>query len=460
VKSFFPTIIFLVILVMESLISPFLALSSESSFLLPGPDAAQREILSSSSTTSVNEITRKDAAKIIVASASGILDCFQMKLDIPTWTITLASNNEITSSNVLEEQTLLYAEKNYHGVTVTRRNLKDGATENIFDYDEAYPATYSDCGLNVSISPDNRTLSFVDQEGLKLYDCISNKVRNMLIGTYIPSENDCDGIRWFNERLGSDVFRISNPLWSFDGKYICFSEGYYEGGGLGVIEANNLDCDRVDLDGVSPKWSPKENALLETCNSVAYGRDWGLIYCPEKKFSHGTNIGNKYESSMASQAPYIDLHGFVDANFSHDGEMIAFLFKLYVYNIDCLDHTNPTFLGYIMKSTGDYTYIGRSCSIETPFFSKDDQHLYFVAKVEGHRCLFRYNIVTRTIYPLAVLPDDYDAWKHIAWTKSGYLCLFGISKDTSRLIIVDINTHVLIYASPVLTSFLTILSIR
>lgn len=369
-------------------------------------------------------------------------------IDSGAWTILILKDEMLTKS-ALAEDNLIYATKSGYISTVYKKNLQSGNEDKIFEFIENWKASNSGnhwegSPPNMALSPDKKQIAFTDREGLKSYDLQSKNTKVFIYKVARPTgdiENKPPPPQWSESSLNGKnfIYNLANPQWSSDGKYITFSETQYEGMSMGAIEAEsgNYISTLCGGWGCSIAWSP-------------LGHTYAMAYSVSKEISISSSGNIAEKTDISGKLGITDSHWeFDDVNFSSDGQKIVFIVdmssKVGIVAVANIDGTGFTVLdseGYAM-----------------PFFSLDVNSIFVIQERGDRRVLVEINIATKKAVDYAVLPSGLDVWKHIAWTKDGYLVLQGsssvyknglnVGKDKTRLLILDLQNKSVVYASPV-----------
>jgi len=164
-----------------------------------------------------------------------------MPIDTDAWDLH-PTYTEVKAASILEENSVIYALKNEHRVTVIQRNMQNASEAKLMEYDELDRADKSGNlwrGLppSVSLSPDKKILAYVDTEGLKVYNLESKNT-----STYIRKvdQGKCDDCapKWAVSPM-ERTYALSQLHWSNDGKFISFLKAHYEGSGYGMIDTQS-----------------------------------------------------------------------------------------------------------------------------------------------------------------------------------------------------------------------------
>lgn len=367
----------------------------------------------------------------------------------PVLTIELGKN-EIKASTPLQDNHLIYAVKIKNKSTVFKRSLQKGTLTKIFEFNENEEADKSGnlwAGLppNLALSPDKNQLAFIDQEGLKIYDLSSGKSRNLILK--INHKNKQETPSWSVSAL-KETYDLARPLWSADGKYISFLESHEEDASFGLIEVESGNYLSTILSGgyQNLTWSPIGHSFVKPFSEA--NLDSGL-HVSSDNITKTIDISKKINKGNAF---------FFEANFSPDAQKLVF-----IYSDKAIGEKIPdSQVLAIANSDGQtFTILKENVTLQSPVFTPLGDEVFFLQKKEKI-VLKKYNLKTKEIKKVAVLPTDFNHWQTF-WTREGFLCLNGTSTssdlvlggDETLLLILDVPNSKLIYASPIFNQFVT-----
>lgn len=368
------------------------------------------------------------------------------KQEIETGWIISLSNQETTSDNSLAKNILLHATKEDYKVVVYQRDIRNGNQEIIFEYNEDKKAEKSGNlwkGLppNIDLSPDEKSLVFIDQEGLKTYNLQTGSTRTFInkIGKVDP-ETEAPP-RWSID--GLSAYTLARPKWSSDGQYISFLQSHYEGASFGVIDFLSGEYTSLDLHGGyrNLTWGPNGHSLIKPSAGAYEGI--GLLFT-SSNLEEIENLSEKFEKKEAS---------FFEANFSPSSKKIVFTYREDWQSEDVK-------IGVVNTDGSQFLSIDEG-NIQLPFFSNDGNSVLFIKKMDDEQYLFSYDFAKKEITIIATLPETFNRWNEAEWTQDGLLTVIGKSSssdlvvggDSTRLVILDIDNKKIIYASPVYNQF-------
>ncbi|MBT3690569.1 hypothetical protein HOG11_04410 [bacterium] len=342
------------------------------------------------------------------------------------WIINL-SDQESKSNVSLEKNNLLYATKKDFTVTVYKKSLQTDSQEIILEYNEFKKAESSGSWWtkskpSISLSPDNNSLAFIDQEGLKIYDLL-NKNTTTIISKI---DDNYPGMpSWSITDL--EAYHLFHPKWSSDSQYISFSQSLHEGSFIGVINIKNNEYTNLRLgNGLKTvTWSPIGNTLAKANDGGYSGVGLWII---SDNIKNSQNIAETFNLGGMS---------FYDVNFSSSGDKVIFTFKdnnNYHLSISDIDGSN-------------YKELDNGTSIKSPIFSRNDDSIYYIKQ----NYLYSFNLETSEISNIATIPESFT----LSWTDDDHLILDG-SRTTS---IINLENEEILYSRPVSENFFKFMEI-
>lgn len=369
-------------------------------------------------------------------------------IDPNAWVISI-SKGETVSTHALIENNLVYALKNEYKSTVYKRNLQNSSQTKILEFDEVEKAEKSGNlweGLppNMALSPNKNQITFIDNEGLKLFDIQSGNIKVFISQTSKPTNEEAPP-KWSVSGLGA--YSLARPLWSLDGKYISFLQSQYEGASFGAIDTESSAY--IPLKSVAGgygnlSWSPVDHVYVKASSGGYEGI--GLYVSSPNNIAEANNIA--VNLGKTEDTP------FLNADFSPNGQKIVFTFEE-PYGAQHLAVANSDGTSFILlDNTGGYS---------EPFFSSDGNSVFVIQKRGDKQVLIEVNLANKKAIDFAVLPSEFNSWRDATWTKDGYLVLVGVSSsssltvggDSTRLVILDLKNKKVVYASSAYDQFTT-----
>lgn len=355
--------------------------------------------------------------------------------------------DELVTDSTSPFQAIILAQKSGYHTVVVRRSMVEGYETILFEYNERIEGDFSAGNLwdalppNIALAPNKNQIAYIDEDGLKLFSLVT--VQHIPLITIIqPQPENSDGSPlWSVEALHGTYFLV-RPRWSADSRYISFSQAHYEGASYGMYDTVSGTYDWIrgkddeHIGHISLTWSPVGLSVLEP-SSEGY-RHPGLFVSTDNVWEV-KNLAKKFGKRDAQ---------FSAANFSPDGTKIAFTYRD-VYE----DKEN--ILAFVDSSGRNFSIVDDKGWKETPFFAPDGSHIYYVVTKEGRATLVAYEIESKSSSEVLRFPTEYDVWEEPQWIGS-YLVLQGnahgvdttLRDDVKRLIILDLENRIMVYASP------------
>ncbi len=364
-------------------------------------------------------------------------------------------DEEIKVTSKLAYHHLIYAVKSGYKTTVIKRDIRDGTESILFEFNEFVKAEHVGNywkGLppSVDLSTDKRNLAFIDNEGLKVYDLQRKSVETFL---QIVIEGDLyDDFRpavWSEEVMNKDGWVIiANPSWSSDGNYIVFEKGahtYYGFSSLVNINTGEISHIKGIVSSLDLVWSQKENTFISATQSYETSP---LFISSSQDISEAKDLSPKIGLPERT-----DFH---KANFSMDGDKIAFIFSK-------SDSPKTKNLAIANKDGLDYRLIAEDVLDIIPFFSCDDNSIYFFIEKDEVIILVNYDLLEQKSIEYIKMPFSLNCWRDPYWTEEGFLVLVGVSESSpgsyagekNRLFVLDMDNKYVIYATSLMEGFVT-----
>lgn len=365
------------------------------------------------------------------------------------WEVSLA-NEEMKASAGLIEKSFIYAIKNEYRSTVYKRDIQSGTQTKILEFDESKKADKSGnlwSGLPpaIALSPNKKSLAFIDKEGLKVFDTQTQTSKTFIRKTEEGSSETDVPPKWSESSL-IGVYNLARPLWSADGKYISFLQSHYEGASLGSIDVESGTYRILqDLSGGynNLAWSPVGHSYVKASSG---GYDGIGLYVSQTDIAQADNITAKL--GKTEDTP------FLEANFSPDGKRIVFIFE------------EPGGTKHVAIANNDgtnFTDLGKRSDVQTPLFSAEGNSVFFFQKKNDAYVLVRSDLAGENFSDVMILPAEFNRWENAYWTEDGFLALVGVSSisgltmggDRTRMLILDLTNNKVIYASSIFEQFTT-----
>ncbi len=343
------------------------------------------------------------------------------------------SEQYLLYSRIIEDQTFIYS-----------RSLESGLESILLQYNEF---TEKITRPNSALSPDKTMIAYIDEKGLHAFDLDSGQIE-----TYIENIKpavDEDGGKWSVGNL--TAWRLSQPQWSYDGRYILLfleSMGY---GHRAFFDTETFEVTNIMWSSFI-RWSPVENAYVFT--NYEYGGGIFRSVPGNPAASIDFFEGTDKSADINLYAP------FYEFCFSNDGLKVAFLYEQQMPE----QGEKAITLAMVNSDGTDLLEVETGVYKSAPFFSADDSKLYyFKEKEDFHPLLSAYDLATGAITRLATLPPEFGSWTNISWTREGYLAVsweypysYQVSAGGGNVIMVlilDLTEEMIIYASPQFVSY-------
>lgn len=367
------------------------------------------------------------------------------------WVISLP-DQELTSTVPLEKSDLVYAIKEDTKVTVFARKTLTGSQAKLFEYDEPKVADKGGnlwAGLppNIALSPDKKTLAYIDQGGLQAFDLktessqvVIGKVQQLAFTDAPPS--------WSIE--GLFAYSLHRPLWSSDGQNISFLQSYTEGAGFGVINFDSGEYTSLSIGGGyrNLAWGPTGHSIVK--GSAGAYEGIGLFFTSSDLTSI-VDISGKFVKEGTS---------FFEANFSPDEKKLVFSYR------DNFE-SDEVKVGIVNTDGSGFQSIDEG-NIQMPFFSPSGDAVLFVKELGGAQFLLSYDLDQEKSTVMATLPETYNRWVEASWTEEGFLAVTARSSssglvvggDSARLVLLDLENSEIVYASSVYEQFVNFVGFK
>lgn len=361
------------------------------------------------------------------------------------WTLKLPLGQVPSSRNLFEPQ-MIYAEKVKYTTSVYKENLLDGVREVILQFREENFASNSGnywSGLDpaMSLSPDKKSIAFIDNRGLHIYDLQNRKTITQIRKTReAKGDNDLDWTPplWSRRELINTAL-LANPQWSMDGEYISVQQAFSEGGGMVFLnQIDNTLLVPTESGSSDIVWGPTQHQYLR---ATAGGYDrFGLYLSVPNDVTRVRKLIFP-ESGDESLAVH-------SARFSYDAQKVVFTFTPEMES----DYKK---LASINSDGSGFRLIAEETDILSPLFSVDGNTVYYFHWDLGNLVLSSYDLAKMEAEKIAVFPKDIKHLESIDWTEDGYLVVQAVvAKDdsgdpnlSSRFLILDLQNKDLIYAS-------------
>lgn len=370
------------------------------------------------------------------------------------WSVTVVDDEVLLARGPAEED-LIVAQKDGTTVRVTSHNIRTGVDEELFVYEERYPAensgnTWEGMPPSVAVAPDRNIVAYADTNGLHLFDRATMTSRDLIVATTVPPRESERPPTWEEQTL-QGTYGIVQPAFSRDGKMMSFTTALYEGAGHGMVDVQSgnvlqiTDHEGRSVGGATPLvWSPTD-ARVAKANTLGYQTP-GLFR------STNTDV-----EKLENIAPTLGLREafFYDVVLSPDGQHIAFTYGSTEYAppdlrlaVCDLDGRNLV----VLRSSD------RDAQVFTPEFSLDGKKIFYVERSHSDEfVLSEVDIISKIHREHVVLPNGFIRWDHLEFTTEGIVVLTGRAPAAERsaeggamrLFMLDLIEQRILYASSI-----------
>ena len=369
------------------------------------------------------------------------------------WHINLF-DKQVFAPNSLLEKNLVYAIKDGYHITVLKQDISDPSKQasEIFSYDDSLKADatsenyWEGSPPSIALSPDKKFIAFIDNQGLKQYSLITSAMQNLITKTTIPASDSATPPQW-SQQL-NQVYAISLPSYSYDSRYISFVQDLYEGSTYGLLDLQTNTYSPIAIGGYDAQdflhWDPFFYIFI---NPQLLGvQDPGLFIGSASDSAKTENLANSFHKGN---------NQFLSAVFSNDGKKIAFTYVKSNTEIINNHFPNDSLAIINIDGTGFKDLISQG-NISSPFFSPDDNAVYFIEESSNGLVLSNIDINSDIVTRIALLPDGVTEWRNLGLTKEGYIILQGkydyynsstylFTYRPGKLLIIDANKKKVIY---------------
>ena len=365
------------------------------------------------------------------------------------WQLELP-NEEIKLQSQLQDSSYIYAVKDDLYVDVFKRSMPEGLDTELFSYEESVKAEKTGnlwTGLlpSIELSPDKEKLAFIDSEGLKIYSLKDKKQITIFSKINDDAEkSDLEKPSEWSIKDISDVYFMARPKWSYDGSFISFSQALYEGASYGAINLPTNEyfvlqgASNERIGYVSLVWAPSAISALEP--SASGYKDPGLYVSLPNDISKVKNIAENFNKKD---------NDFLAASFAPGSKMVAFIYKE-------KDLPKDNVLAVSDIAGENFKILDSIGQKSLPFFSADENSVYFIKEKDGANILFSYDLGTDKVSEAIILPKEYNDFSDAKFLGSDLLQITFVNRsnylseagEKARLVLLDLNAKKIIYASP------------
>ena len=130
-------------------------------------------------------------------------------------------------------------------VSVERRQFTNDRVETLFSYQEIQPYPPTEPAEpnrpEFAVSPDGRRVAYSDGSSVRIHDLESGAAEVVVSGT---SQGEELPLHWTIPAMNTDpetdgvwgIWSVGQPMWSPDGRWLAFRQGWWEGSDFGVVE--------------------------------------------------------------------------------------------------------------------------------------------------------------------------------------------------------------------------------
>lgn len=344
---------------------------------------------------------------------------YKAKEDI--WDLQKIDEKATKDSELLTGKMLLVSKENNH-VTVFKKDPGNGAKETLFEFDDSQKSKTSGkkdvFAASIALSPDKKTIAFIADDGLSLYDLEKNEKDLLVKKEAIAVENMGIAPRWSVEDL-KDVYALINPKWSPDGQFLSFVQIYSDYYGIGIINVRSKEYHPVQKNGgeaaigLNAQWSLNANIIIDP--EFNGGDQSGLFISSDEKFDVLDNLSEKIGEKGAD---------FYEAAISNDNKKIALIYK------DNYGEEDDNILAVSSISGSDFSVLDKKYFKTLPFFSYKGDSIFFISDLSDDSSLLSsINLETKQKSDRAILPKNFNFWFNPAWREEKQLSILGKSYD-------------------------------
>lgn len=350
---------------------------------------------------------------------------------------------------ILLQTRLLLSKREAGKIILSSYSPNDSSIENIFEFNlKETPVeiseniTYEMNSCYAALSLDKKTIAYIDDGGLNLYNILEKKsisviqkTKEALVSMRLPAE-------WSKEDLVG-TYEINNPRSSFDSGYILFNKTDAEIEACGTINVETgeyidienkngriINCDNIN-------WSPVGNELIVP----EYGSDnlSGLyIFSVDRLDSR--DISNVFKRGKDD---------FLEAVYSADGKFIAMILK---ENYEA----ESDILAISERSGKNMIILNDSGEKSDPIISNDGKRVYFFENMDENISVKYYDLEKNETVDILSLPSGYLHREKSAWISDNLLLVttesIGVDTENTSMVkkflIIDVMNKDIIYVSP------------
>jgi len=311
-----------------------------------------------------------------------------------------------TGNGAPQYKSLLVASVKDNHVIVYGENMENAGREVILEFDNAQKISTDGANgvrLNVALSPDKKTIAYMANDGLGLYD-LASKDKKILVKR--------DG------NSADKTFDSTRLSWSPDGHFLSLVQIFPKYHRLCVVEVGVDDffnpvqnSANEALAGLNAQWAPSANLIIDP--EAEAGNQAGIFISSADKFNVLDNLGKKIGKDDVD---------FYEAAISEDSKTAVFTYKNEFAEIP------SNILAISNIDGGDFVILDKEDIKTLPFFSPGGRLVFFVTKAEnGSVALMSIDSKTKKRKEVGNLPKGFDLWSKPIWLDGRYLAISGIS---------------------------------
>lgn len=342
------------------------------------------------------------------------------------------------------------SERNEHNTQVFRVAASGELKEKIFEFVPNSTANFTQSDMlrdvyhSAALSPDTKRVVYITEEGLFMRSLDSGEVVSLITQTEKSSLQFRMSAQWSVDAM-TDVYALSYPAWSANGRYVSFLELQLDSVSCAVFDTLQGEYFPLRGDGLEcydMRWAPSGDRLVisEVTRENTYrfrvvGPDF-------------TNPGEDIAESWASEKKRF-MH---DVAFHPNAEVIAFLYK---NNLNSDDDV----VAYARIDGSDFRDMDEKKAKSAAFFSQDGKRMYYIEidDQELPRMYFtEWEQVKSNKTKVVDLPEGFVRWDRFEWLDKRYI--FAIGKtfhsekrvSDSRVFVIDVEKGSIAYESKLL----------
>ena len=283
-------------------------------------------------------------------------------------------------------------------VSVERRQFTSQKVESLFSYKEIQPYPPTEAAApnhpEFAVSPDGRRVAYSDGSSIRIHDLETGAAEIVVSST---SQGEDLPRRWTIPAMNTDpetdgvwgIWRVGEPRWSPDGRYLAFHQGWWEGSDFGVVELATGSY-HASPGGSDLEWLAGQGATATAGSSYT---EPGRVHVSEP------GQPGDYRDVTASVPGPEDRH-YGDVAVSPAGDRLAVSWAEESMGA-------PACCAALMNADGTgFRPLAVTGNVQSMAFSADGSGLYLVERQEGQTVL-TFHQGDGAARVLRVLPDLY-----------------------------------------------------